>query len=236
MSLTLIPAIALLVVMLIPNEKESPPEYTKSSRVQTINKPYKASNSHSKLDSVQKEPKDADAEFATIFRYIQSKYKKIKKEDARQISSYLVEFGAKNDIDPKFAAAVIARESAFNKKAVSKTGAKGLGQIKEFNYKSLEIKDPFNIKDNVKGTTRYLKEMLSNWEKKNKVKKNGKEKKISQDEKVKHALASYYKGFSAVKKEGGKLDKKTNGYVKDILKYYEELITLKETQKNSPKK
>ena len=84
-----------------------------------------------------------------------------------------------------------------------------MGQIKEFNYKSLEIKDPFNIKDNVKGTTRYLKEMLSNWEKKNKVKKNGKEKKISQDEKVKLALASYYKGFSAVKKEGGKLDKKT---------------------------
>ncbi|RAP39210.1 hypothetical protein DID80_00160 [Candidatus Marinamargulisbacteria bacterium SCGC AAA071-K20] len=235
MSLTLIPAVALVVVMLLPNNKEPQKEYSKTAistqktKKTTVKKPY------SRLNSVQKNVKDPNAEFATIYKYIQSRYKAIKKEDAKQISSYLVEYGEKHDIDPKFAAAVIARESSFNKKAVSKTGAKGLGQIKEFNYKSLEINDPFNIKDNVKGTTKYLKEMLSNWEKKNKVKKDGKEKNISQDDKVKLALASYYKGFTAVKREGGKLDKKTNGYVKDILKYYDELVTLREDQKSSPR-
>jgi soluble lytic murein transglycosylase-like protein len=233
MSLTLIPALALVVVMLIPNDKETHPEYTKqaqATRSQSLTVPAAGKTSHSKLDSVQKKTNNSEAEFATIYKYIQSRYKSIKKEDAKQISSYLVEYGDKNNMDPKFAAAVIARESSFNKKAVSKTGAKGLGQIKDFNYKSLEINDPFNIRDNVKGTTRYLKEMLSNWEKKNNLKKDGKAKAISQDEKVMLALASYYKGFSAVKKENGQLDKQTNGYVKDILKYYDELITLRENE------
>ncbi|MFT5171347.1 MAG: soluble lytic murein transglycosylase-like protein, partial [Candidatus Marinamargulisbacteria bacterium] len=117
------------------------------------------------------------------------------------------------------AAAVIARESAFNKNAISSTGAKGLGQIKNFNFKSLKINDPYDIKQNVSGTTSYLKRMLSKWK--------------DQSNNVSLALASYYKGYTNVKKGGGKLDKKTSGYVNDILDYYKDLEDLRTTEDRS---
>lgn len=240
MSLTIIPAVAFLVVMLLPNEKEPVRDYSKKPVQKQTSITAKSSsspqNTKAALSKVDKGVEDRDSDFSAIFTYIQSKYKSIQKEDAEQISNYLVEYGDKHKIDPKFAAAVIARESSFNKEAVSKTGAKGLGQIKDFNFKSLEINDPFNIKENVKGTTKYLKEMLSRWEAKQAIEQDGKAKDISQDEKVRLALASYYKGYSAVKKDEGKLDQKTNGYVKDILKYYEELISYKGEDDKSSKK
>ena len=39
---------------------------------------------------------------------------------------------------------------------------------------------------------------------------------------IKLALASYYKGFTAVKNEG--VDPKTEAYVDDIIDYYQEII------------
>ena len=68
------------------------------------------------------------------------------------------------------------------------------------------------ITENVRGTTKYLKEMLTNWQKtkdayQQKItapdEKSYKE--INQSDKVKLALASYYKGFTAVKKGNGEL-------------------------------
>lgn len=174
-----------------------------------------------------------ELEFKTILAYIQTEYPKINQEDAKKIAEYLVQYGKEHNVDPKFAAALIARESAFNKEAVSVTGAKGLGQIKDFNFKDLNIGNPFDIKQNISGTTKYLKEMLGNWDIRMKEPKKhiSKGKKVPQteSEKIKLALASYYKGFSAVNKEG--MDPKTSGYVNDILKKYSELIALKEKVK-----
>jgi Soluble lytic murein transglycosylase and related regulatory proteins (some contain LysM/invasin domains) len=134
------------------------------------------------------------------------------------IAKSLVEYGKKNQLDPKFAAALIARESAFNNKAISSTGAKGLGQIKDFNYKSLRISDPFDIKQNARGTTKYIKRMLSIWK--------GKSDNISL------ALASYYKGHGAVKKDNGKLDKTTSAYVKDIMNNYKKIVNIREKKES----
>ena len=66
-----------------------------------------------------------------------------------EIAYWIDEYASKEDIDPMLVAALIDRESSFNKRAVSKTGAKGLGQIKDFNFKSLEINDPYDVKQNV---------------------------------------------------------------------------------------
>jgi membrane-bound lytic murein transglycosylase MltF len=174
-----------------------------------------------------------ELEFKTILAYIQTEYPKINQEDAKKIAEYLVQYGKEHNVDPKFAAALIARESAFNKEAVSVTGAKGLGQIKDFNFKDLNIGNPFDIKQNISGTTKYIKEMLGNWDMRMKEPKKhiseGKKVPQSESEKIKLALASYYKGFSAVNKEG--MDPKTSGYVNDILKKYSELIALKEKVK-----
>jgi soluble lytic murein transglycosylase-like protein len=167
---------------------------------------------------VEKEstPDEARKDYKTILSFIKNKYKKIKLEDARLIADRLVQYGKEHGLDPKFAAALIARESAFNKEAISSTGAKGLGQIKDFNFKSLKIKNPHDINQNVSGTTSYMKQMLSRWK--------------GKSDKVSLALASYYKGYTAVKNTEGEMDSPTKGYVKDILKNYHDLLDLREEQ------
>ncbi len=138
---------------------------------------------------VESVDKDDELEYTAIYHYITSKFKKIKEEEAQIISRHLVDYGKEHALDPKFAAALIARESSFNKDAVSSTGAKGLGQIKDFNFQKLEIDDPFDIKQNVKGTMVFLKNMLGKWK--------------DQSEKAMLALASYYNGYTATKQKGG---------------------------------
>ncbi len=167
-------------------------------------------------------PLDYKEDMKAIYGFITNKFKRIAKEDAKRISNYLIEYGKKHKLDPKIAAAVIARESGFRKDAVSVTGAKGLGQIKDFNFKDLNISDPFNIDQNINGTVQYLKEMVKNWNDKSKKDVAAKvSTPKTEEEKIRLALASYYKGFTAVKKTG--VDTKTQKYVEDILAYYKEI-------------
>ena len=155
---------------------------------------------------------DAKQAYGLVSLYIslyKTKYKKVSDDDANLIAKYLVKYGSEHDVDPKLTAALMARESAFNKEAVSSTGAKGLGQIKNFNFKTLQIEDPFDIQQNTYGTTKYMKYLMSSWQ--------------TNSEKVSLALASYFKGINAVKRQNGDLDPKTQGYVQDILKNYDEM-------------
>ncbi len=234
MSPALIPAAALLLLLLVsPSKKASNYEPASTAPIKYVQKSIQKNTQAKVQREVSVEPKGdfSQKDYKVILSYIKSKYKKIQAEDAESITKHLVDYGKKHNVDPKFAAAVIARESSFNKNAVSRTGAKGLGQIKDFNFPSLKIENPHDIEQNVSGTTQYLKEMLSNWQKRmNKApeyRQAGKRVPISETEKVKLALASYYKGFTAVNREG--FDIQTQGYVEDILKYYEEItISLKE--------
>lgn len=218
MTLSIIPAVVLIMLMVLSHPKEA-----------TTQQQIDEEGADAQYETIERQAKNEELEYRTIFRFIKKKFKKIKEEDARSISRYLVEFGHENEVDPKLAAAVIARESAFNKKAVSKTGAKGLGQIKDFNFPTLNIQNPFSIKENVSGTTSYLKKMLKKWQphmnKSEKEAKQIQENPKTQKEKIELALASYYKGFTAVKREG--LDEKTKNYIDDIMSYYNELVKTK---------
>ena len=49
-------------------------------------------------------------------------------------------------------------------------------------------------------------------------------------ESVSLALASYFKGYTAVKNSKGTLDTETDGYVKDIISTYYELKNTKDKQ------
>ena len=61
--------------------------------------------------------------------------------------------------------AVIKAESDFDPQAVSKRGALGLMQIMPHNLKPLEVRDPFNPRQNIMGGTRYLSQMIERFDK-----------------------------------------------------------------------
>ena len=110
--------------------------------------------------------------------YIKQKNPKLPKSEASEIAFWINEYAQEEDMDPMLVAALIGRESSFQKDAVSSTGAKGLGQIKDFNFKDLDIEDPYDVQQNVRGTVKYLKQLFSVW-------------KDSKDS-TQLALASYY--------------------------------------------
>lgn len=204
----------------------SPPEPVKKKTVVATPKEEKKPEPVKEPVAVQTDVENPEDEFGldydVIYTYITTHFKRVSIEDARSVATSLVEYGQKHGVDPKFAAALMARESAFNKEAISVTGAKGLGQIKEFNYPSLNITDPYDIGQNAQGTVRYLKEMLDGWK--------------GKTEKVSLALASYYKGKTAISRQNEQLDQKTQGYVDDIMNNYEKLksmkLNLERNQKN----
>lgn len=71
------------------------------------------------------------------------------------ISSASKRFG----VDEDLVRAVIHAESAFNPRAVSPKGARGLMQIMPFHFRRLGIKDPFEPSQNVLGGVRMLAEL-----------------------------------------------------------------------------
>lgn len=219
MSLSIVPAAFLVLIIIF-----SYPTKDKES----IAPPKKTSQSAAPF-GIDYKPDANDAH--RIYAYITSTFKRVTKDDAKLIAEKLVAYGKKNNIDPKFAAAVIAKESAFKKEAISSSGAKGLGQIKAVNYQSLKIEDPFNIEQNINGTTQYLRQMIKKWkampesaktyrpEPQTPSSKDNKKKKYDD---VSLGLASYFKGFTAVKRTG--VDTVTQTYIDDIMSYYQDIL------------
>lgn len=68
--------------------------------------------------------------------------------------------GAAHALDPDFIASVIGAESSFNTRAVSRKGAQGLMQLMPETALQLGVKDSFDVRANVDGGTRYLRELL----------------------------------------------------------------------------
>lgn len=147
-----------------------------------------------------------DDNYQVISSYIIGFYTKVPINEAEEIAENIVKYSLVHKVDPKFVTALIARESSFNKNAVSVTNARGLGQIKDFNYKPLGIKDPFSIRDNVRGCVNYITQMLNKW--------NGNPRRYQL------ALASYSEGYGAVSRSGGRYKNSTARYVNDIMEIY----------------
>ena len=70
-------------------------------------------------------------------------------------------YANKYKIPVKFINAVIETESAWDKDAVSPSGAEGLMQLMPGTAKMLGVKDSFDPRQNIAGGTKYLRMLLN---------------------------------------------------------------------------
>ncbi len=117
------------------------------------------------------------------------------------------EASARYGIDRNLIRAVILTESGANEKATSKVKAKGLMQLMDGTAKDMGVKDVWNPKENIFGGTKYLAQMLRQY--------NGD---------LKLALASYNAGPANVEKyEGVPPFDETKNYINRVLGYLNHL-------------
>ena len=117
--------------------------------------------------------------------------------------SLISRLGREHSVEPALVKAVIAAESNFDPKAVSRKGAQGLMQLMPGTARLLGVEDAFEPEQNVSGGTRYLRKMLTRYGD------------------MSRALAAYNAGPAAVDRYRGIPPyPETQDYVDRVLTYY----------------
>jgi soluble lytic murein transglycosylase-like protein len=136
-----------------------------------------------------------------VFNRIAESASKDQLKAPEQIQKVIEGAARKFKLPTELVTAIIKVESNFNPRAVSSEGARGLMQLMPATAEDLGVRNSFDIRENINGGCRYLKEMLGRF--------NGK---------LDLALAAYNAGPGAVEKYG-KIPpyKETQDYVKKVL-------------------
>lgn len=123
----------------------------------------------------------------------------------RFVEGLILEESRLHRVDPALIKAMIRVESDFDSGAVSSAGAQGLMQIMPKTAESLQLTNPFDPAENIRGGTRYLRFLLD---------------RFGQD--LKLALAAYNAGPESVVRHGGVPPyKETTSYITKVLHFYE---------------
>jgi hypothetical protein len=85
------------------------------------------------------------------------------KRYAGKVADAIVNFSKRFGLDEKLQAAIIWAESAFNPHATSEVGAMGLGQLMPGTAAGLGVSDAYDINQNVKGSSKFLKARLDHF-------------------------------------------------------------------------
>ncbi len=148
---------------------------------------------------------DAEEPQLRIYNFIMSYGKGVDQEDAKTMSRCIMKSCKNYDMNPFIITSLIARESRFNKRATSGSGARGLGQLLDSTAGGLHITDPYDIEQNIDGTTRYFKSLVNRWP--------------QNEQQVPLALGCYVEGINAIR-DHGRMSGEASQYAKDIIATY----------------
>ncbi|NLC70658.1 MAG: lytic transglycosylase domain-containing protein [Desulfuromonadaceae bacterium] len=123
--------------------------------------------------------------------YIKEKPKVVRKKkrtpvDIGKVTALVKRYATRYGLEEELVNAVIKVESDYDASAVSSKGAQGLMQLMAETARDMDVADPFDMEDNIRGGSRYLRLMLDLFE-----------------GNVDLALAAYNAGPSAVQRYGG---------------------------------
>ena len=109
------------------------------------------------------------------------------------------------NLDPRLVRAVIQAESGYNRRALSNKGAMGLMQLMPTTASLLRVSDPWDMEENVRGGTTYLRQLLDRFQ-----------------GRLEWAVAAYNAGPRAVERHGGIPPyRETREYVRRVLSLYQ---------------
>jgi hypothetical protein len=148
-----------------------------------------------------------EPQYADVAQFYNSR---LSEQDAALIARAVLTFATQAEVDPRLVMAVIAAESRFKPRAVSKAGAMGLAQLMPATARSHGIRDAFDPVQNVYVCVKYLDREMDRWG--------------SRSDWLDLVLASYNAGPGAVKKYGGVPPySETRSYVRIVKNYYYQL-------------
>jgi soluble lytic murein transglycosylase-like protein len=81
----------------------------------------------------------------------------------RTFDTLINNFSRFHDVEPALVKAVIHAESAFNPRAISPKGARGLMQLMPQTAKEVGVKNSFEPRQNIYGGVRYLRKLLTKY-------------------------------------------------------------------------
>ncbi len=133
--------------------------------------------------------------FANAFRYSH-----LSKQKIMNMIKYMAK---KYGVDVKVAQAIAKIESDYNPSSVSNAGAKGVMQLMDKTAKSYGVRDPFDVKENIKGGILFLRHLIAKYHD------------------VRLVAAAYNAGETAVDKYNGIPPyRETQRYVKKFMNIY----------------
>jgi soluble lytic murein transglycosylase-like protein len=134
------------------------------------------------------------------------------KLDTDKYDNLIAESCRLHGVDFALVKAVIKAESSFDPYAISSKGAEGLMQLMPETSKRLNVANPFDPRENIRGGVKYLKYLLG---------------RFNYD--LRLSLAAYNAGETTVAQVNGVPNyRETKNYVAEVLRYYQEY------QKKSP--